>query len=89
MWRELGVFGNRVFRNAAPYLRIRASAKGEWSGQQQEQQGQRHGSSCSSSSSGGSSGSRLSIAHPSQLRAQPLAHLPANLELDPLDDTRN
>ncbi|EFN54675.1 hypothetical protein CHLNCDRAFT_58171 [Chlorella variabilis] len=29
VWRELGVFGNRVFRNAAPYLRIRASVKNE------------------------------------------------------------
>ncbi|PRW45415.1 transcription elongation factor SPT6 isoform A [Chlorella sorokiniana] len=28
VWRELGVFGNRVFRNAAAYLRIRASTKG-------------------------------------------------------------
>jgi hypothetical protein len=28
VWRDLGVFGNRVFRNAAPYLRIRASVKG-------------------------------------------------------------
>lgn len=29
VWRELGVLGNRVFTNAAPYLRVRASAKGE------------------------------------------------------------
>lgn len=29
VWRELGVFGNRVFRNAAAYLRIRASTKGK------------------------------------------------------------
>lgn len=28
VWRELGVLGNRVFRNAAAYLRIRASTKG-------------------------------------------------------------
>ncbi|KAL4447813.1 hypothetical protein ABPG75_005032 [Micractinium tetrahymenae] len=28
VWRELGVMGNRVFKNAAPYLRVRASAKG-------------------------------------------------------------
>ncbi|KAL4442498.1 hypothetical protein ABPG77_005082 [Micractinium sp. CCAP 211/92] len=28
VWRELGVLGNRVFTNAAPYLRVRASAKG-------------------------------------------------------------
>ncbi|KAI3425064.1 hypothetical protein D9Q98_008441 [Chlorella vulgaris] len=28
MWLELGVFGNRVFRNAAPFLRVRASVKG-------------------------------------------------------------
>lgn len=32
MWLELGVFGNRVFRNAAPFLRVRASVKGEGGG---------------------------------------------------------
>jgi hypothetical protein len=29
VWRELGVLGNCCFRLAAPYLRIRASVKGE------------------------------------------------------------
>ena len=29
VWRELGVMGNRVFRNCGAYLRIRAAVKGE------------------------------------------------------------
>ena len=31
VWHNLGVMGSQVFRNAAPYLRIRVASKGEWS----------------------------------------------------------
>lgn len=30
VWRELGVMGNRVFRNCGAFLRVRPAVKGGW-----------------------------------------------------------
>ena len=69
VWRELGVFGNRVFRNAAPYLRIRASAKGE----EEARQAARQAASLLAEPITYLLGSHATEASRTQLRLQPAA----------------